>query len=200
MKRKKAFTLVELLVVIGIIGILTAILTFSFLQAQKRSRDTKRKSDLKTLQVAFEAYKTQQGKYPLSCTNGAATSLSRTSVFTENGTTFTATTNWPRIDVANFGCTDAGSIYDLLTKSYIASVPLDPNPTPASSGAVSGGYYMFTKLDGSNFKIVSYSPELMDITMGAECKNIAGEYYDAASGGNCKDYQVSSNSEVTKLW
>ncbi|MGB9883476.1 MAG: type II secretion system protein [Microgenomates group bacterium] len=53
---KKAFTLLELLVVIGIIAILVALGTTSYSTAQKKSRDAKRKSDLKAIQNALEQY------------------------------------------------------------------------------------------------------------------------------------------------
>lgn len=53
---KKAFTLLEMLVVIGIIGVLVSIGISSYSTAQKKARDAKRKSDLKTIQTAFEQY------------------------------------------------------------------------------------------------------------------------------------------------
>lgn len=52
----KAFTLVELLVVISIIGILAALATVSFSSTQKQARDTQRKSDLKQYQTSLESY------------------------------------------------------------------------------------------------------------------------------------------------
>jgi len=58
------FTLVELLVVISIIGILAAISTASFTQAQEKARDGKRKADLKAVQQALEVYFQANGVYP----------------------------------------------------------------------------------------------------------------------------------------
>jgi len=51
---QKAFTLVELLVVISIIGLLAAIALVSFTGSQKQARDTQRKSDIKQYQLALE--------------------------------------------------------------------------------------------------------------------------------------------------
>ncbi|MCX7956063.1 MAG: prepilin-type N-terminal cleavage/methylation domain-containing protein [Patescibacteria group bacterium] len=53
---KKAFTLLEMLVVIGIIGVIVSIGFVSYSTAQKKSRDAKRKNDLKSIQNAFEQY------------------------------------------------------------------------------------------------------------------------------------------------
>ncbi|MBI5127130.1 prepilin-type N-terminal cleavage/methylation domain-containing protein [Candidatus Roizmanbacteria bacterium] len=53
---KKSFTLMEMLIVIGIIAILVALGASSYSTAQKKARDAKRKSDLKTIQNSFEQY------------------------------------------------------------------------------------------------------------------------------------------------
>jgi len=63
----KAFTLIELVVVIAIIGILTAFAVPNFMAARERARDIQRKNDLKQLQNVLEMYKLDYGKYP---TNG----------------------------------------------------------------------------------------------------------------------------------
>lgn len=55
-KIKRSFTLLEMLVVIGIIAILVSISFASYSTAQKKSRDAKRKNDLKAIQNALEQY------------------------------------------------------------------------------------------------------------------------------------------------
>jgi prepilin-type N-terminal cleavage/methylation domain-containing protein len=62
---KKAFTLLEMLVVIGIIGILVGLGAVSYSTAQKKARDAKRKQDLKAIQNALEQYYSVCGyQYP----------------------------------------------------------------------------------------------------------------------------------------
>ncbi len=63
-KKQKGFTLLELLVVIGIIGLLASILVINLTSARRRARDTKRVADLRNLQTAAEDYYGRSGKYP----------------------------------------------------------------------------------------------------------------------------------------
>lgn len=64
-KRKSGFSLMELLIVIAIIGALVAIAASSYSSAQKRSRDSRRSSDLKAMQNAWEQYYSDSsGVYP----------------------------------------------------------------------------------------------------------------------------------------
>lgn len=68
---KRAFTLLELLVVLGIIAILVGLGTASFSTSQKKARDAKRKGDLNSIQTSLEQYYSTCGfQYPLP--NGAA--------------------------------------------------------------------------------------------------------------------------------
>lgn len=58
---KKAFTLIEMLVVISLIGILAALAMVSFTNSQKQARNTQRKSELRQYQTALENYATKNG-------------------------------------------------------------------------------------------------------------------------------------------
>lgn len=58
----------ELLVVISIIGILVAIALASYATAQKKSRDSRRISDMKSIQNAWEQYYADNSSsYPVTC-------------------------------------------------------------------------------------------------------------------------------------
>jgi type II secretion system protein G len=62
--RNHGFTLIELLIVVAIIAILAAIAVPNFLEAQVRSKVTRCKNDLRTLAVAWEAYRIDNNEYP----------------------------------------------------------------------------------------------------------------------------------------
>jgi type II secretion system protein G len=60
----KAFTLIELLIVVAIIAILAAIAVPNFLEAQTRSKVSRVRSDFRVLATALESYRVDYNKYP----------------------------------------------------------------------------------------------------------------------------------------
>lgn len=98
----KGFTLVEMLIVISIIGVLSAVGLASYTSFLKNSRDAKRQADLKFIQTALENYHADQIYYPIlspsSCPETGDGKL-------------------------RFGCslTDVSGV-----RTYIAGIPKDP--------------------------------------------------------------------------
>lgn len=68
MKHSKGFTLVEMLIVISIIGVLATIGLSIYQPVVKRSRDSRRISDLKLIQSALEDFHADQLYYPAAGT------------------------------------------------------------------------------------------------------------------------------------
>lgn len=60
----KAFTLIELLIVVAIIGILAAIAVPNFLNAQIRSKIARAEADLASVGTAIEMYRLDSNSYP----------------------------------------------------------------------------------------------------------------------------------------
>jgi prepilin-type N-terminal cleavage/methylation domain-containing protein len=60
---RRAFTLIELLIVVAIIAILAAIAVPNFLEAQVRSKVSRVKNDMRTLTTAVEAYYVDYNSY-----------------------------------------------------------------------------------------------------------------------------------------
>lgn len=65
-QKKNAFTLVELIIVITVIGVLTGGAALSLTSHAKQARDTRRKTDLQQIKSALEFYRADQpnGFYP----------------------------------------------------------------------------------------------------------------------------------------
>lgn len=60
----RGFTLIELLVVISIIGILVTVIATSFITAQKRSRDARRRADIDAIGKSLEQCYILSNLYP----------------------------------------------------------------------------------------------------------------------------------------
>ena len=70
----KAFTLIELLIVVAIIAILAAIAVPNFLEAQTRAKISRAKADMRTITTGLETYHIDHSVYPKS--NGPSWAVS----------------------------------------------------------------------------------------------------------------------------
>ena len=73
----RAFTLIELLIVVAIIAILAAIAVPNFLEAQVRSKVSRAKADMRSLATAIEAYVVDYNHYPLNRVGSKATGVAQ---------------------------------------------------------------------------------------------------------------------------
>lgn len=64
--RKSGFTLIEILIVISIMALFTAMIYSSFDKSKAKSRDQKRVSDISNIQLSLEQYFNSHGVYPLT--------------------------------------------------------------------------------------------------------------------------------------
>ncbi len=64
MNKNRAFTLIELMVVISIIGIMATVIVMSLDKARGKARDDKRAADLAQIELALRLYVEQNKHYP----------------------------------------------------------------------------------------------------------------------------------------
>jgi type II secretion system protein G len=62
--QRRAFTLIELLIVVGIIAILAAIAVPNFLEAQIRAKVSRARADMRSVAVGVEQYAVDNNRYP----------------------------------------------------------------------------------------------------------------------------------------
>lgn len=94
---KRAFTLVELLVVISIIGILASVIFVSNENAQRKGRDARRKADLNQIKAALTLYYQDNNGFPCFVPGGCG---------------------WASINLPG--------ITNQLTPQYIKQIPTEP--------------------------------------------------------------------------
>lgn len=62
--RKRAFSLVEIMIVVVIIGLMAGVITFSVAGYLSKAKTNKAKSDIATLSGAVDSYFLDKGRYP----------------------------------------------------------------------------------------------------------------------------------------
>lgn len=86
MRISRGFTLIELLVVVAIMGILSTMALSSFSDAQKKARDSQRKSDAGQIRSALEMAREDDsnGKYPTASSSPSVTNITTLGTFMTN--------------------------------------------------------------------------------------------------------------------
>lgn len=113
--KQKGFTLVELLVAVGIIGVLASVSLVSINSVRGKARDSKRLADMKEVQNALEAYYSSNGFYPSAVIDKTTDGL--------GSTNYAVLCNL----AAGFGSSDA-CIADGAAPTYMARVNENPKP------------------------------------------------------------------------
>jgi prepilin-type N-terminal cleavage/methylation domain-containing protein len=126
-KTQSGFSLVELLVVIGVVGILAAVLFANFAGSSAVSRDAKRQADVRLVSVALESYKSKYGRYPEGC-NGAGA--------------------WSG-HADDYDCPSGNQYIVGLAPEFISRLPQDPRLNGDDSG-----YTYLTNTDGTVYKFM----------------------------------------------
>jgi len=119
-KRRNGFTLVELLVVVGIIGILSGLVIVSISPSGYfgRGRDSRRLADLTTIQSALEQYFSQNGSYPTPPLPSAG------SAWTSGGVTYLKSMPGDPLG-ANYEYCVSGSNYEVCATMETTPLPSD---------------------------------------------------------------------------
>ncbi|HEY8992427.1 MAG TPA: type II secretion system protein [Candidatus Microsaccharimonas sp.] len=133
----KAFTIVELIIVIAVIGILAAIMIVSYNGVQQKARDVSRLSDIDTVSSNLTLYaKEHNGLYPATTNNSTA--------------------NWKTVDVR----TDVNCFNGSSQSDWIPGVDSLPQSTPntGASAGVNGnsGCYLYAS-NGTEYVLSAWN-------------------------------------------
>jgi type II secretion system protein G len=89
---KRAFTLIEILIVVVILGILAAVVVPQFTNAADDANDAAVRSQLQTLRGQIELYRAQQGSDPDFITNGWSELMDNNYIMVEPTNSFNSST------------------------------------------------------------------------------------------------------------
>lgn len=194
----QAFTLVELLIVIGIIGLLavTVLLTLNPAEAQKKARDTKRIKDAQTLQAVLEQY----------INDGNAVVPSWTTAVTAAGAgpTTASTNSVTGATVAGNGTQSQSCSANWLGANmctYTKSVPTDPSNNQRRTCADASVAGTFTANNCLMFYYVQFSGTSAapgsDYEIGVRQESVSNVDKLRGDGGNGdRWFEVFSNAQV----
>ncbi|EKD56041.1 MAG: hypothetical protein ACD_58C00312G0002 [uncultured bacterium] len=164
--RDEGFTLIELMIVIALIIILSALGIGSYVLSTTRSYDTQRKNDLNQISKALESFNNDVGRYPLSDASGNILCYQKAAGV-----------------VTNPDC--AGNkllirIDDIIT-NYI-TVPVDPNAT---------NKYIYES-DGSSFSLYTVIQNSSDKDLLLDVNNnVITNPYNKSCGAESCNYKIT---------
>lgn len=170
-KLSKGFTLLELLIVIVIVGFLAAIIIASVNSARARGRDTKKITEMKSMQNALQIYFSTNGYYPQTCTGASCVLVPSLISKVPDGVDYTG------LDTISTGkCRAYHMGVTLETNNKVLSTDKDMTSSTAANLSVNG----FSNLCGNNPPSTyairgagdNQSCRSTDTTLGNKCYDI----------------------------
>ena len=124
-KNNRGFTIVELLIVIVVIGILALLVITTYSGIQAKARNSKRQTDIASVQTQLEAYFSQNGYYP-----------SLTDMNTGTSATSSADSSWASTNMKSL---DQTALTD----------PSNPNQSKQLKSAPAAKWYAYAVTDSN---------------------------------------------------
>lgn len=109
-RKKKGFTIIELIVVISIIIMLATLVGGAVYQAKEYSRRQKARADIYSLSVALRAYETDYGLFPADPAAGNASMINALLSISRNG---------PYIEIKQGDLDSGGHMIDPWKRAYV---------------------------------------------------------------------------------
>jgi prepilin-type N-terminal cleavage/methylation domain-containing protein len=123
MKKRSGFTLIEVIIVIGIVAILTVIIFPSVSNIRAKNRDTERVADISALQLALSLYYNKNGSYP--DVNRGLDAVSPTYTPLDSKTGPESADEYIYVPLTRGGASDPCSYYHLGVKLELSNTQID---------------------------------------------------------------------------
>lgn len=205
--KRNAFTLIELLIVVAIIGILAAIAVPNFMNAQVRAKVARVQSEHKSIQTALESFFIDNNGYPpLHC--GDRLLMRRQYRDYDSSDPAASILNIAHVAIGTGS--QARRIYLTTPIAYLGSLPFDP----FRDGGVDEGYGYGSNGQGY-YVLTSWGPDTSDGQSGVEeffeCEYTGAQFEDLRSAAyrDSDDFLsqfrydasngISSNGDIIRL-
>lgn len=139
-RKTKAFTLIELAIVIAIISILTATVVIFLGSARLKAGATRGLVDIRQIQVYIETYEQNYGSYPVSCSGGGG---------------------WAARNPHRFGC-NLGICWIPELAADGCPLPYNQNAAPPTATQASDSQYLYWS-NGVDYKLIYHVPVSMSV-------------------------------------
>ena len=139
----KAFTLIEILVVVAIIGVLAGITIIMLDNAQAKSRDSRRIADISNIAIAMNIYGEAKSSYALPDTIGGGSQLGEWFSYQSSGGLPSISQYFVDNGYLNFLITDPSKT-EQCNSGYGATVT---GPTDASKWGKCNAYWVYNRAD-----------------------------------------------------
>lgn len=171
-KKQKAFTLIELMIVVGIVGILAAIIVGSVSVGRQRARDARRRADMQRIATMFELYYNQNRTYTIA----AGHSSSSTGWFNYEGGAYT-------MSGARF----------FKERGFAGELIGDPSGVITAIAGRGSGYMFVSDANGYTVWANLEKPLPADTATQNTCRHDAWDSYSASAPENIRmNYCVSN--------
>ncbi len=171
-----AFSLIELLTVITIIGLLSTFVLSAMNTARIKARDARRKADLREMRIALESYFGKWGHYPIT---GASCGV----VATKNSSD-TNSDPWIRCDTCDTG-------EDTAMTEFFTTMPRDPVNSGGDAWDADGFHYSYRGLSES-YDLAAHSEvagdrQRAEFACWREHTDCTQDFWASACGGSGAD-------------
>lgn len=190
---KRAFTLVELLIVIAIIGLLATLSVIALQSARAKARDAKRVADVRQISTALEMFLNDYGRYPtdqewalgsLTSPDGSATYLS----------TIPSAPN-PPDGTCDSGTNQFSYTQDNNGESYTITFCTGANIAALSAGNLCANPGGISACSGGGCTLDCTGKNCGDDGCGGSCGTCTGN--DVCTSGTCTTPPFACGDQVT---
>jgi general secretion pathway protein G len=165
-RRQRAFTLIEILIVVVILGILAAIVIPQFSNASHVARENSLKDDLRYLRTQVAVFKAQHRDVPPGYPSGNTSSTPTATDFLAQMTQYTSD---------HCGTSAAGSASYPLGP-YVQKMPINPLNNLSTVMIIENGQPMPKTYQGATYGWI-YKPQTQEIVANSDLKDSNGVAY-----------------------